>query len=137
MKYFKNKNNEVFAYEDDGSQEDFILSDLISITETEALAITNPPLTAGEILIKQVSDINNAIQNHLDTKAKSLRYDDINAIGKYVGYENAFRTEAEKLGAWASSCWKVAGVIEADVQAGNRAMPTVDEVLAELPVYGA
>lgn len=79
--------------------------------------------------------INNAIQNHLDTTAQSLRYDNINAIGKYVGYVNDFQAEAEALGAWASSCWKVAGQIEADVQSGVRAMPTVDEVLAELPVY--
>jgi len=91
--------------------------------------------SAEEILVQEVTDINNAIQNHLDTKAQSLRYDNINAIGKYVGYENDFRAEAEKLGAWASSCWKVAGVIEADVSAGNRVMPTVDEVLAELPVF--
>jgi len=91
--------------------------------------------TAEELLLKQAKDINNAIQNHLDTTAQSLRYDNINAIGKYVGYENDFRAEAEKLGAWASSCWKVAGQIEADVQSGVRVMPTVDEVLAELPVY--
>lgn len=76
-----------------------------------------------------------AIQAHLDAQAQSLRYDNMNAIGKYVGYTNDFRTEAEALGAWASSCWSVAGQIEADVQAGNRLLPTVDEVLAELPTY--
>ncbi|WP_294962611.1 hypothetical protein [Sulfurimonas sp.] len=84
---------------------------------------------------KQTSSVNNAIQAELDSKAQTLRYDNINAIGKYVGYENDFRAEAEKLGAWASSCWKVAGVIEADVKAGDRDMPTVDKVLAELPVF--
>jgi len=83
----------------------------------------------------QAQSINNAIQIHLDTKAQSLRYDNINAIGKYVGYENDFQAEAEALGVWASSCWKVAGEIEADVKAGNRDMPTVDEVLTELPTY--
>jgi len=84
----------------------------------------------------QQKAFNDAVQNHLDTKAQSLRYDNINAIGKYVGYENDFQAEAEALGAWASSCWKVAGQTEADVQAGVRTMPTVDEVLAELPSYG-
>ncbi len=80
--------------------------------------------------------INNAIQVHLDTQAQALRYDNINSIGKYVGYVNDFQAEAEALGAWASSCWTVAGQIEADVQAGLRSIPTVDEVIAELPVYG-
>jgi len=89
-----------------------------------------------DIAKQQIStNINNAIQTHLDTQAQSLRYDNINAIGKYVGYDNDFRTEAEALGAWVSSCWKVAGEIEADVKAGNREMPTVDEVLNELPKY--
>lgn len=78
---------------------------------------------------------NNAIQTHLDTKAQSLRYDNINSIGKYVGYENDFRTEAEKLGAWASSCWKVVGNIEVAVNDGIREMPTVEEVITELPLY--
>jgi hypothetical protein len=83
----------------------------------------------------QTKDIGNAIRNHLDTKAQKLRYDNINAIGKYVGYINDFQAESEALGAWASACWKVAGFIEADVQSGVRVMPTVHEVLAELPVY--
>lgn len=131
MKHYKDKNNKVFAYLKDGSQDDYIGADLVSITQTEADNLRNPPLTPTQQLLA----ISGAIQNHLDTKAQSLRYDNINAIGKYVGYINDFQAEAEALGAWASSCWKVAGQIEADVQSGVRAMPTVDEVLAELPVY--
>lgn len=134
MKYFKDINNQVFAYEDNVKDEQ-IKNGLTVISELEAMTITNPPLTEVEILANQALLTNNAIQSYLDTKAKSFRYDNINAIGKYVGYENDFRTEAEKLGAWASSCWKVAGVIEAAVKAGDRDMPTIDEVIAELPVY--
>lgn len=109
-------------------------------TETKAYldggGVIEAEFTEAEIIEQQAQAINSAIQNHLDTQAKSLRYDNINAIGKYVGYANDFQAEAEALGAWASSCWLVAGQIEADVQAGVRTMPTVDEVLAELPVYG-
>jgi len=90
----------------------------------------------GNLYVEELQQtFNKAIQNHLDTKAQSLKYDDINAIGKYVGYDNDFRVEAEALGAWASACWKVAGEIEADVKAGNRDMPTVEGVLEELPKY--
>jgi len=131
MKYFKDNNNEVFAYAKDGSQDNFIQDGLMVITSLEANTIINPPLTP----VQEMKNISTSIQNHLDTKAQSLRYDNINAIGKYVGYVNDFQAEAEALGAWASSCWKVAGQIEADVQSGVRVMPTVDEVLAELPVY--
>ena len=40
MKYFKNQNDDVFAYESDGSQDDFIPESFIAITEQEANDIT-------------------------------------------------------------------------------------------------
>lgn len=36
MKYYKNSSNVIFAYESDGSQDNLIAADLISITESEA-----------------------------------------------------------------------------------------------------
>jgi len=57
------------------------------------------------------------------------------AVANYVGFDNEYREIAEKLGAWIASVFKVAEAIEADVLAGNREMPTLDEVLAELPVF--
>ncbi len=45
MKHFKDKNNNVYAYEDDGSQDHLIPKDYISITEQEAEEINFIPLT--------------------------------------------------------------------------------------------
>jgi len=92
---------------------------------------------ANEELANKPQEIDQAIQNHLDKKAQELRYDNMMSARSYAGYTNAFQAEATALASWASDCWVVAGQIEADVQAGNRPMPTVDEVIAELPVYGA
>ncbi len=89
----------------------------------------------NEKLTKQVQDINNAIQNHLDTKAQEFKYDNMMSARSYAGYTNPFQAEAQALATWCADCWATAGTIQADVEAGNRAMPTVDEVLAELPVY--
>jgi len=89
------------------------------------------------LIDKARTEVNNAIQNLLDTTAQSLRYDNIMSARSYTGYVNPFQTEAQTLAVWAANCWVKAGQIEADVVAGPRAMPTVDEVLAELPVYGA
>ncbi|EAY4775012.1 tail fiber assembly protein [Salmonella enterica] len=50
MKYFKDEKNNVYAYAADGSEDDFIKPELISISETEALAIVNPPPTHEELL---------------------------------------------------------------------------------------
>lgn len=104
---------------------------LRGIGEFDTVKITSQSKEAK--LYTQVSS--DAIQGHLDAQAKVLRHAGINAIGKYLGYNNVFRVECEELGKWASSCWVVAEQIEADVIAGNREMPTVDETIAELPAY--
>ncbi len=91
-----------------------------------------PPVVTQEDINVATS---NAIQNMLDTKARNFRYDDINSIGKYLGYDNVFRAQCESLGQWAANCWTLAGQIEADVLNKVRPMPTVAEVLAEMPAY--
>ncbi len=50
MKYYKDKNNEVYAYESDGSQDEFIADTFILISEQEALAITNPQPTKAQLI---------------------------------------------------------------------------------------
>jgi len=91
---------------------------------------------ANEELAKRPQEINNAIQQHLDSQAQALRYDNMMSARSYAGYANPFQAEATALATWASDCWVKAGQIEADVKAGTIAMPTVDEAIAMLPVYG-
>ena len=47
----------------------------------------------------------NSVQAMLDSEAQSRNYDNINSIGKYVGYDNDYRLECEALGAWTAACW--------------------------------
>ncbi|WP_321157783.1 tail fiber assembly protein [Providencia stuartii] len=49
MKYFKDKNNEIYAYESDGSQDAFICDELIRISEQEALKITTPAVSQQQL----------------------------------------------------------------------------------------
>jgi len=89
-----------------------------------------------KLYIKESYDeISKAIQKYLDKKAQEFRYDNIMSARSYTGYENPFKVEAEKLAIWASNCWLKAGEIEAAVKAEKRAMPSVDEVLSELPAF--
>ena len=82
------------------------------------------------------NDINNAVSKVLNDQAKALRYDDINSIAKYIGYVNPYQVEAEKLGLWTATCWETVATIEADFLAGG-SEPTIDGVIASLPIYGA
>jgi len=70
-----------------------------------------------------ISQAVSSVQAMLDAEAASRGYDNINAIGKYIGYDNPFRAECEALGAWTASCWakcyelQSGGVIPADLLA--------------------
>jgi len=92
---------------------------------TEALAMVE--------MQKKAQELTDAVKKHLDDRAKYYRYDDIKSARSYAGFVNAFQAEATKLGQWASECWVYAGQVEQDVINGVRAMPTPEELVAELP----
>lgn len=102
--------------------------------DSDLQVIVDAAIRKTEIAKKQ-KVFNSAIQTHLDNKAKEFRYDNMMSARSYAGYENPFQIEAKKLALWASNCWVKAGEIEVDVQAGNREMPTIDEVVNELPLF--
>lgn len=50
MKYYKDENNVVYAYDADGTQDAFIKEGLVPITRSEAMAIINPPPTHEQLI---------------------------------------------------------------------------------------
>lgn len=50
MKYFKDEKNNVYAYESDGSQDEFIKPDLILISEEEAMELASPPPASEQLV---------------------------------------------------------------------------------------
>lgn len=74
-----------------------------------------------------------AIQSALDEAARAKGYDDIVSACSYAGYENVFQAEAIAFGQWRANVWAY-GYAELDkVMAGTRPVPTIPEILAELP----
>lgn len=95
----------------------------VGIVDGELIEI---PKTPEELKV----EISNTIQEMLDTKAKELRYDNMNAVAKYIGFDNYFRVEAESLAKWCADCWAKAGQLEATGE-----IYTAEEVLALMPKY--
>lgn len=91
-----------------------------------------PEFSEAELLSKVKAEIEQAIQNMLDDKAKELRYDNMMSARSYAGFENPFQSEAQSLAVWCANCWLKAGELEA-----LGTVMTVEEVLARMPVYGA
>jgi len=127
MKYYKNNQNQIFADEDYVA--DRVDSGFIKITETQANDILNEK-TQNQL----IEELKAAVQAELDSNAQDLGYDDINSIGKYIGYDNAFRIECEALGGRTSSSWSYCYVQLALVESGGRTIPTPEVLIAELPV---
>ena len=91
------------------------------------------PVPTQEEILKTLTD---AIQNHLDTKPKERLYDGILSLCTYATSMNPkFAAEGQAGVVWRDACWAKGYEIMAEVQAGTRETPTVEELLAELPVF--
>ena len=103
----------------------------------QSYAMDFPAELMAQVSVNVGTHLSMEIGDRLDSEAMRHRYDDMKSVRSYTGFENVFQTEAIALATWGSSCWEKAGLIEYEVQHGIRPMPTVAEVLAELPVYEA
>ena len=105
--------------------------DPIGNTFLEPLPTAEPTLSHEEIL-KAMQD---AIQSHMDTKARERNYDGILSLCTYAASTNPkFAAEGQAGVEWRDACWAKGYEIMDDVLAGNREIPSVEELLAEMPV---
>jgi len=90
-----------------------------------------PPLTAEQIQEYKVS----LVQSHMDNAARCLRYDSIANAITYAEEPSVpkFQKEGQAFRAWRSLVWEKCYEILGEVESGQRAVPTDDELLAELP----
>lgn len=94
----------------------------------------NFPVEVQQLMMSNASkELTAALNNYLNSVAQSLRYDDMKSVRSYTGFVNAYQEEAIALAQWSADCWIKAGQIEQEVLAGTRGMPTLAEVIAELP----
>ena len=89
-----------------------------------------------EFLVSTKSRLTSAIQSMLDEKAKERGYDSILSLCTYATSPTAkFAAEGQAGVSWRDEVWAKGYTILADVEAGTRSIPTVDELLAELPDF--
>jgi hypothetical protein len=75
-----------------------------------------------------------AIQNYLDTIAQERRYDNIFTAISYVNStDEIFAREARACLEWRDKVWRTCYNILDDVEAGLRPIPTIEELIEELP----
>lgn len=91
-----------------------------------------PYIPTDEEIQKQLTD---AVQQYMDETAQTRNYDNIHTACSYSNStDEIFRAEGTACLAWRDSVWRACYDILAEVKAGTRAIPTVEELIAELPV---
>lgn len=80
------------------------------------------------------SDYVTAIQSMLDAKARERNYDGILSACTYATSTfPKFAAEGQACVAWRDAVWSQCYAILGAVQAGQRAQPTIEQVIAEMP----
>ena len=75
------------------------------------------------------------IQEHLDNTVKTRNYDGILSLCSYaLSTDPVFSAEGRAGLEWRDAVWRQCYVILNDVNTGVRPIPTVDEIIAELPM---
>lgn len=92
----------------------------------------SPPEPTPEEIIKGYED---AIQAYLDQTAQSRDYDNTYTCLSYLSStDETWNREAHTFNAWRDQVWRKCHEILNAVMAGTIAQPTVDELIAMLPV---
>jgi hypothetical protein len=78
--------------------------------------------------------LTDALQRHMDATAQSRGYDGIQSLCSYAGSSHPrFGPEGRAGLAWRDAVWSAGYLVVAEVQAGKRAVPTAEQVVAEMP----
>lgn len=80
MKYYKNRNGNVFAYELDGSQDDLI-GDKVAMTVAEVEAHINPPKTAEQLAQEASILRDQAMLTGIDYQGSMISLTDVDGNG--------------------------------------------------------
>lgn len=76
-----------------------------------------------------------AVQGYMDKTAQTRGYDNIHTACSYANStDHIFAAEGQACLAWRDKVWRKCYDILAEVKAGAREIPTVEELIAELPV---
>ena len=93
-----------------------------------------PPYIPTEAEIQAA--LTQAVQAHLDSNAQERNYDNIHTACTYINSSDpVFASEASALLLWRDKVWRGCYSILDDVKAGRRPIPSVSELLEELPSF--
>jgi hypothetical protein len=100
---------------------------LIALVESN---IQPPPLPT---LQERLSQLEAALDEHLNAAARAKRYNDRFTFAIRAGYVGPYQAEAQIFASWMDACNSAAYVAMGEVIAGTRPVPPVSELISSLP----
>lgn len=92
-----------------------------------------PPAIGTAAPPPSAKDYERALDAHIDAVAKADRWDNrITCIAR-AGYPNVWQAKAIAFGTWMDTCYVLAYQVMAEVKAGARPLPTIEEFIAMMP----
>lgn len=93
------------------------------------------PAEQSAAMTKIVKEFTDAVQLYLDSVAQTRNYSNIISACSYAaGTHPKYSAEGKACLKWRENVWDACYQILNDVQTGNRPMPTIEQVISELPV---
>lgn len=141
MKFYKDKNSEIYAYEDDLSDEDLTKSikrlSLTPLTQKELEEFLTPKMAREQKIERLKQEFLARVDATLNTTAHEHGYDNINTAVSYAGYENKFQAEGISFGKWRSSVYEWGYGLLEKIMRGELDIDktNIDEVLQAMPAY--
>lgn len=104
----------------------------IVIDDLEVTVGNLPPAAPTEAAI--LSSLTAAVQIYLDATARERNYDGILSLCSYAtSLDLTFKTEGQAGVEWRDAVWRASYTIMAAVKSGIRGIPTVEELIEEMP----
>lgn len=97
---------------------------------TGAFSAPPPPVKTPEQIVAEYTAV---LERHYDTKAGERRYDNRFTCALRAGYAGPFQAEGATFALWMDNCNAYAYSVMAAVQAGTRQMPSIEQLINELP----
>jgi hypothetical protein len=134
MPHYKDQENKVHWLDSDEFA-NLLPVGSVEITDVEAEELRIPPAVSTTLL-----DYDIAVERELDRQAEEAGYYDplgripnIDRACSYAGHFNQYQAEGQSFVAWRAEVWEYVYQVKSDVESGNRAQPTIADLIAELP----
>lgn len=137
MFYRKNKDGSILDYSESKYLDECLYTEEAIVESWNGIPYLESecPQMPKELLEARIQkQLTDAVQRVLDNKAQELNYDSCLSVCSYIDTGvPKFDAEGKAFRAWRSAVWAKGYEILAEVQAGQREIPTEEELLAELP----